>query len=63
MKWRILTTKTFSREIKKYKKNNQFMTALEKKIQRLKENPGTIGGYLAGTLHGYKSTRIIKKIA
>ena len=61
MAWKTIATETFSREIKKYKKNNQFMGALEKKIQRIKKDPVNVGGRLAGRLHGYKSTRIIKK--
>lgn len=62
MLWKIIATKIFSKEFKKYKKNGNFVDALEKKIQRLKKNPVNIGGYLSGRLHGYKSTRIIRKL-
>lgn len=31
---------------------------LDKKIKRLKENPEILGGNLAGSLHGDKSTRL-----
>lgn len=34
---------------------------MDKKIQKLKESPENIGGFLSGSLHGYKSTRIIGK--
>ena len=37
------------------------MDALDKKIQKLKEDPESIGGFLSGKLHGYKSTRIVRK--
>jgi addiction module RelE/StbE family toxin len=61
MAWKIIATKTFSKEFKKYSKNNEFNHALDNKIKRLKENPEIIGGNLSGQLHGYKSTRIIRK--
>jgi addiction module RelE/StbE family toxin len=61
MAWEIGSTKQFSQEIKKSKRNGQFLDALDSKIQRLKENPESTGGYLSGKLHGYKSTRIIGK--
>jgi len=37
------------------------LDALDKKIQKLKEDPESIGGFLSGKLHGYKSTRIVRK--
>ena len=61
MPWEIAVTDTFSKEFKKHKKDKEFVNALDKKIQRLKEEPENVGGYLSGELHGYKSTRIIKK--
>ena len=61
MSYEIVITDTFSKEFKKYKKDTEFINALEKKIQRLKEDPQHVGGFLSGNLHGYKSTRIIRK--
>jgi len=61
MPWEIRSTETFSRELKKYKKSHEFLSALDKKIKRLIENPESVGGHLSGRLHGYKSTRIIRK--
>ncbi len=60
MKWKIISTKTFSQEFKKYKRDKEFVKTLNKKIKRLQENSEIIGGYLSGKLHGYKSTRIVK---
>ena len=54
-------TDTFSKEFKKYKKDVEFVHVLNKKIEKLKENPYNVGGFLSGKLHGYKSTRIVKK--
>jgi len=62
MSWKVITTKSFSKDYKKYRKNSLFVNALEKKIQRLKKGPANIGGCLSGRLHGYKSTRIIRKL-
>ncbi len=61
MPWKIIRTDTFSKEFKRYKKNQEFVNALNKKIQRLKEDLNNVGGYLSGRLHGFKSARIIKK--
>lgn len=46
MTWKILVTKTFSKEFKKYKKDSKIIKALDKKIKRLKENPNNVGGIL-----------------
>jgi len=59
MPWKIIRTDTFLRVFKKYKKNKEFVDALDKKIQRLREDPNSVGGYLSGRLHGYKSTRLL----
>jgi len=61
MPYKVINTKSFSQTFKRFKKNQEFINALDKKIQRLKEDPNNIGGYLSGELHGYKSTRIIGK--
>jgi mRNA-degrading endonuclease RelE of RelBE toxin-antitoxin system len=61
MSYEVVVTDSFTNELRKHKKDGEFLNALDKKIQRLKENPENVGGYLSGELHGYKSTRIIKK--
>ena len=43
MSYEIVITDTFSKEFKKYKKDTEFINALEKKIQRLKEDPQNVG--------------------
>ena len=62
MSWKVVRTETFYRMFKKYSRNEEFVKALDKKIQRLKEHPSSVGGFLSGKLHGYKSTRLIKKL-
>lgn len=62
MVWKIISSKTFSKEFKKYRDNVEFVRALENKIKRLQEDPEAVGGYLSGKLYGYKSTRIMKKL-
>jgi hypothetical protein len=37
MAWKIITTKSFSKVFKKHKKNGEFISALEKKFNRFKE--------------------------
>lgn len=62
MAWKIISSETFSKEFKKYRKDGEFVRTLDNKIGRLKENPEAVGGYLSGKLHGYKSTRIMSKL-
>ena len=65
MSWKVIATEIFSREFKKHKRererDSEFIKALNNKIKRFQENPENIGGYLAGNLHSYKSTRIVSK--
>jgi len=58
---KIIWTKNFKKDLRKHRKDGQLLDALEKKIERLKEDPYSVGGYLSGQLHGYKSTRILGK--
>ena len=51
MAWKVIRTDRFSEEFRKFKKNKQFVEALDKKIRKFEEDPN-IGGYLAGRLHG-----------
>ena len=62
MKWKVISTETFSRQFRKHEKNGEFVKILNNKIKRLQENPENVGGYLSGKLHDYKSTRILKKL-
>lgn len=59
--WEVIVTETFSSEFRKHKKDGEFVRALDKKIERMKEDPSSVGGFLSGNLHGYKSTRILSK--
>ena len=61
MVWQVIRTERFSKEFKKYEKNQDFVNAMDKKIKRLQEDPTAVGGYLSGNLHGYKATRLIRK--
>lgn len=54
--YKIIITKTFFHEFKKYRKNKELLNALDKKIQKIKIDPTTIGKYLSGKLHTNKST-------
>ena len=60
MVWKVIRTDRFSEEFKKLEKNKEFVDALDKKIKKLMEDP-SIGGYLSGKLHGYKSIRLVRK--
>jgi len=60
MMWRILRTETFARHLKHHRHHHGLLLELEKKIKRLRINPGVIGGNLSGALHGQRSTRLTK---
>ena len=61
MSWRIFQTTSFSASFGRFSKNRTFIDVLDKKIRRLREDPYSVGGNLAGRLHGKKATRIIGK--
>lgn len=58
--WEIKRTDAFLKDIKKHRTNHELLLELDKRIQRLLEDPIAIGGNLAGNLHGHKSTRLAK---
>ncbi len=58
--YEIITTDTFLKNLKKYKKNQKLLSLLKKKLKNLKENPN-IGKSLSKELHPSKSTRLDKK--
>jgi len=41
--------------------NKRIIAELGKKLVRLSEDPMHVGGWLSGSLHGKKSTRLAKK--
>jgi len=61
MTWQVERTDAFLVALKDHKKNAELLRALDKKIQRLKEDPHSIGGKLSGELHGWQSTRLVRK--
>jgi len=62
MKWKVISTETFSKQFQKHKKNGDFIKILNNKIKRLQKEPENVGKYLSGRLYGYKSTRILKNL-
>jgi len=61
MTWSIERTDTFLDALKEFKKNTELLNSLEKKLQRLQEDPYAVGGRLSGKLHGWHSTRLVGK--
>ena len=61
MTWIIRRTDTFRESFGQIKDNKKVITELARKIQRLQEDPLHVGGWLSGSLHGKKSTRIAKR--
>lgn len=58
--WIVQRTDTFLSMLKKFKHNQELFKSLEQKIIRLQEDPFSVGGFLAGNLHGHCSTRLLK---
>ena len=61
MVWKIKRTDTFLETFAQVRSDKKIITELNKKIARLQEDPLSLGGWLSGSLHGKKSTRIAKR--
>jgi len=61
MIWTIKRTDSFIISFSRFRDNPVILRELEKKIKRLKQDPSHVGGWLHGTLHGKRSTRIAQK--
>jgi mRNA-degrading endonuclease RelE of RelBE toxin-antitoxin system len=61
MAWAIKRTDTFLESFAQVRDNKKVIAELGKKLARLSEDPLHVGGWLSGSLHGKKSTRIAKQ--
>ena len=61
MSWIIKRTDTFLESLSRIRGNKEALTELGKKLKRLQEDPLHTGGWLSGSLHGKKATRIAKR--
>ena len=61
MAWVIKRTDSFLESFTKVRSNKKVVAELAKKLTRLYEDPLHVGGWLSGSLHGKKSTRIAKQ--
>ena len=61
MAWVIKRTDTFLESFSMVRNNKKVVAELGKKLKRLSEDPLHVGGWLSGSLHGKKSTRIAKQ--
>jgi mRNA-degrading endonuclease RelE of RelBE toxin-antitoxin system len=60
MAWAIKRTDTFLESFIQVRNNKKVLAELRKKLARLSEDPLHVGGWLSGSLHGKKSTRIAR---
>lgn len=60
--WEIVRTDTFLRDIKKFRKISGLLLELDKKIEKLKEEPESLGKELHGELHPSRSTKYIRSL-
>jgi mRNA-degrading endonuclease RelE of RelBE toxin-antitoxin system len=61
MPWIIRRTDTFLESFRLVRNNAKVVVELARKIKRLQVDPLHVGGWLSGSLHGKKSTRIAKQ--
>ena len=61
MPWIIRRTDTFLESFRRLRDNPKVISELARKIKRLQADPLPVGGWLSGSLHGKKSTRIAKQ--
>ena len=59
--WTVNRTEAFLNCLKKHKHHHELFQELDKKIQKLQEDPVSVGGLLAGKLHRIRSTRLAGK--
>jgi hypothetical protein len=62
MPWIIRSTDTFIETFRKVRDNSKVISELARKIKRLQADPLHVGGWLSGSLHFKKSTRIKKTV-
>lgn len=60
MTWTIARTDSFLEALEDFRSNVALLKALQKKLDRLAEDPVSVGGKLSGPLHGWQSTRLAK---
>jgi len=61
MPWIIRRTATFLESFRRVSDNSKVIIELGRTIKRLQVDPLHVGGWLSGSLHGKKSTRIVKQ--
>jgi addiction module RelE/StbE family toxin len=59
--WDVIRTETFLNDLKKFRKITELLRELDKKIQKIKQEPKSIGKELHGELYPSRSTRIYRK--
>jgi hypothetical protein len=59
----IRRTDTFLESFRRVRDNSKVVAELARKIIRIQADPLHAGGWLSGSLHGKKSTRINKTIS
>jgi addiction module RelE/StbE family toxin len=59
--WEIFRTDNFLKDLKKFRKVNELLVELDKKIQRLRHEPRSLGKRLHGELSSSMSTRLYRK--
>jgi len=58
----IRRTDTFPENFHRVRDNSKVVAELARKIKRIQADPLHAGGWLSGSLHGKRSTRIIKTV-
>ncbi len=61
MPWTVKRTDTFLESFRRVRDNPKVITDLSRKLKRLGADPLHVDGWLSGSLHGKKSTRIAKQ--
>lgn len=61
MAWVIKRTDTFLESFALVRNNKKVVAELGKKLARLSDDPLHVGGWLSGSLHGKKSTRLARR--
>jgi len=59
--YEVCATATFAKSLRQHRRNAALVREVDRKLSRLQVAPEQVGGALAGKLHGYRSTRVLRK--
>jgi len=60
MTWNLVYAQEFKDSLKTFAKDRELLTALDRKLERLREDPYSVGARLSGDLHDWHAARLVR---